>query len=227
MSSAQVKYVDAAGWCAQVLWMKSQLADNDILYDKVLIFCDHTSAIAISKNLLLHSRTKHTNIRYHFIRDHNLKEDIKLHFVPTDLQIADIFTKLPAEPNLTRLVAKLGILNIDNVLPNKEKALNDSLTSILNFFKYSAEVDTTSNTITFTLSYPSKPLSFDLGDFSSITRLIYIENYTALPPKETVKVALATLGLTDEKNPQLSSQELINKSPLRIVRIIKVSIMIL
>ncbi|GKB01473.1 hypothetical protein Tco_0829517 [Tanacetum coccineum] len=109
MSSAEAEYVVAAGCCAQVLWIKSQLADYDVLYDKVPILCDNTSAIAISNNPVLHSRTKHINMRYHFIRDHILKGDIELHFVPTELQLADIFTKPLAEPSFTRLVAELGL----------------------------------------------------------------------------------------------------------------------
>ncbi|GKB25668.1 hypothetical protein Tco_0865069 [Tanacetum coccineum] len=108
MSSAEVEYVVAVRCCAQVLWIKSQLADYDILYDKVPIFCDNKSVIAISNNPLVHSRTTHIEIRYHFIRDHIFKGDIKLHFVPTDLQLADIFTKPLAEPSFTRLVGELG-----------------------------------------------------------------------------------------------------------------------
>ncbi|GJW44022.1 hypothetical protein Tco_0072821 [Tanacetum coccineum] len=70
-------------------------------------------AIAISNNPVLHSRTKHIDIRYHFIRDHILKGDIELHFIPTEYQLADIFTKPLDEPTFTRLKAELGILNID------------------------------------------------------------------------------------------------------------------
>ncbi|GJT95818.1 retrovirus-related pol polyprotein from transposon TNT 1-94, partial [Tanacetum coccineum] len=124
MSSAEAEYV-AAGCCAQVLWIKSQLADYDVLYDKVPIFCDNTSVIAISNNPVLHSRTKHIDIRYHFIRDHILKGDIELHFVPTDLQLADIFTKPLAEPSFTRLVAELGMLNIEKHVSDKKKDLSD------------------------------------------------------------------------------------------------------
>ncbi|GJX01316.1 hypothetical protein Tco_0185229 [Tanacetum coccineum] len=108
MSSTKAKYVAAAGCCTQVLWIKSQLADYDVFYDKVPIFCDTTNVIAISNNPVLHSRTKHIDIMYHFIRDHILKGDIELLFVPTDLHLANIFTKLLAEPSFTRLVAKLG-----------------------------------------------------------------------------------------------------------------------
>ncbi|GJR34715.1 retrovirus-related pol polyprotein from transposon TNT 1-94 [Tanacetum coccineum] len=63
MSSDECEYVAAAGCCAQVLWIKSQLADYDILYSNVPIFCDNTSVIAISNNPVLHSMTKHIDIR--------------------------------------------------------------------------------------------------------------------------------------------------------------------
>ncbi|GKE70100.1 hypothetical protein Tco_1528172 [Tanacetum coccineum] len=113
MSSAEAEYVAATGCCASILWMKSQLSDYEIHYKMVPIFCDNTSAIAISNNPVLHSRTKHIDIKYHFIRDHILKEDIKLHFIPTEYQLADIFTKPLDEPTFTRLKVELGMLNID------------------------------------------------------------------------------------------------------------------
>ncbi|GJR83132.1 retrovirus-related pol polyprotein from transposon TNT 1-94 [Tanacetum coccineum] len=76
MSSTKAEYVAIAGCCVSILWIKSQLSDYDIHYKMVPIFCDNTSAIAISNNPVLHSRTKHVDIRYHFIRDHVLKGDI-------------------------------------------------------------------------------------------------------------------------------------------------------
>nr|GEY42851.1 retrovirus-related Pol polyprotein from transposon TNT 1-94 [Tanacetum cinerariifolium] len=97
MSSTEVEYVVATRCCANILWMKSQL-----------IFCDNTSAIAISNNLVMQSRTKHIDIRYHFIRDYVLKGDIELHFIPTQYQLADIFTKPLDEPTFKRLIVKLG-----------------------------------------------------------------------------------------------------------------------
>ncbi|GJY12458.1 retrovirus-related pol polyprotein from transposon TNT 1-94 [Tanacetum coccineum] len=127
MSSAEAGYIADVRCCAQLLWIKSQLADYDVLYDKVPIFCDNTSAIAISNNPVLHSRTKHIDIRYHFIIDHVLKGDIELYFVPIDLQLADIFTKPLAEPSFTRLVAELGNLNL--LLFQKPLASEVALTS--------------------------------------------------------------------------------------------------
>ncbi|GJX85488.1 retrovirus-related pol polyprotein from transposon TNT 1-94, partial [Tanacetum coccineum] len=98
----------AAECCANILWMKSQLTNYDIIYEKVPIFCDNTSAIAISNNTVLHSRTKHIDIRYHFIIDHILKGDIELHFIPTQYQLANIFTKPLDKPNFKRLIIELG-----------------------------------------------------------------------------------------------------------------------
>ncbi|GJX95345.1 hypothetical protein Tco_0351143 [Tanacetum coccineum] len=113
MSSAETKYVVAARCCANLLWMKSQLTDYDIIYEKVTIFCDNTNAIAISNNPV-HSRTKHIDIRYHFMRDYILKGDIELHFIPTQYQLSDIFTKPLDEPTFKRLIVELGMLNIDS-----------------------------------------------------------------------------------------------------------------
>ncbi|GJQ95879.1 retrovirus-related pol polyprotein from transposon TNT 1-94 [Tanacetum coccineum] len=107
MSSAEPEYLAAAGCCVNILWVKSQLTDYDIIYEKVPIFCDNTSAIAISNNPFLHSRTKHIDIRYHFIRDLILKGDIELYFIPTQYQLADIFTKPLDEPTFKRLIVEL------------------------------------------------------------------------------------------------------------------------
>ncbi|GKB63342.1 retrovirus-related pol polyprotein from transposon TNT 1-94, partial [Tanacetum coccineum] len=113
MSSAKVEDVATAGCCASILWMKSQFSDYDIHYKMVPIFYDNPSAISISNNPILHSRTKHIDIRYHFIRDYILKGDIELHFISTEYQLADLFTKPLDKPTFTRLKAELGMLNIN------------------------------------------------------------------------------------------------------------------
>ncbi|KAL8097891.1 hypothetical protein AgCh_030852 [Apium graveolens] len=76
----------------------------------VPIFCDNTSAIAITENPVQHSRTKHIDIKYHFIREHVMKGTVELHFVPSEKQIADIFTKPLNESTFTRLVSELALV---------------------------------------------------------------------------------------------------------------------
>ncbi|GJY81224.1 retrovirus-related pol polyprotein from transposon TNT 1-94 [Tanacetum coccineum] len=69
MSSAEAEYVALSASCAQVMWMRTQLMDYGFNYNKILLYCDSQSAIAISCNPVQHSRTKHINIRYHFIKE--------------------------------------------------------------------------------------------------------------------------------------------------------------
>ena len=66
----------------------------------------------ISNNPVQHSRTKHIDIRYHFIREHVMNGTVVLHFVPTADQIADIFTKPLDESTFSKLVCELGMLNM-------------------------------------------------------------------------------------------------------------------
>nr|GEW78022.1 hypothetical protein [Tanacetum cinerariifolium] len=98
LSTAKSEYVSLSACCAQVLWMRTQLTDYGYHFDKILIYCDSKSAIAISCNPVQHFRTKHIAVRYHFIKEHVEKGMIELYFVKTDYQLADIFTKaLPVD----------------------------------------------------------------------------------------------------------------------------------
>ncbi|KAI3772514.1 hypothetical protein L6452_03700 [Arctium lappa] len=107
-STAEVEYVAAGSCCAQILWMKNQLQDYDKFYSQVPILCDNSSAITIANNPMLHSRSMHIDIRYHFIRDHISKGDIELHFIPTDFRLADLFTKPMNETRFNFIVGSLG-----------------------------------------------------------------------------------------------------------------------
>nr|GFB08396.1 hypothetical protein [Tanacetum cinerariifolium] len=105
------EYVAVYGCCAQVLWMRTQLTDYGFFYDKVPIYCDLESAIAISCNPVQHTRTKHIDVRYHFIKDHVEKGTIELYFVGTEYQLADLFTKSLPEARFKFLVEKLGMMS--------------------------------------------------------------------------------------------------------------------
>jgi len=112
-STAEAEYVAAGSCCAQILWMKNQLRDYDQIFSKIPILCDNSSAIAIANNPVLHSRSKHIDIRYHFIRDHVSKGDVELHFIPTEYQLADLFTKPLDEARFKFLIGELGMINIE------------------------------------------------------------------------------------------------------------------
>ena len=91
LSTTEVEYVTVGSCCAQVLWMKQQLEEFGIAMDHISIKCDNTSAISLTKNPIQHSRTKHREIKHHFIRDHVQKGDIVLESIDTLNQFADIF----------------------------------------------------------------------------------------------------------------------------------------
>ena len=82
-----------------------------IKLDHIPIKCDNTSAINISKNPIQHSRTKHIDIRHHFLRDHVQIGDISLEFVDTNNQLADIFTKPLNEERLNFIKHDLGMID--------------------------------------------------------------------------------------------------------------------
>nr|GEX88331.1 retrovirus-related Pol polyprotein from transposon TNT 1-94 [Tanacetum cinerariifolium] len=111
ISIAESEYVAVSSCCAQVLWMRTQLIDYGFFYNKVPIYCDSKSAIAISCNLIQHTRTKHIDVRYHFIKDHVEKGTIELYFVGTEYQLVDLFMKSLPEARFKFLVKKLGMMS--------------------------------------------------------------------------------------------------------------------
>nr|GEU50611.1 retrovirus-related Pol polyprotein from transposon TNT 1-94 [Tanacetum cinerariifolium] len=112
LSITKAKYVSLSACCAQVLWMRTHLTDYGFHYNKIPIYCDSKSAIAISCNPVQHSRTKQIAIRYHFIKEHVEKGTIELYFVKTDYQLADIFTKVLPVDRFNYLVRCLGMRSL-------------------------------------------------------------------------------------------------------------------
>jgi len=73
--------------------MKHQLEDYNIFLNHIPLKCDSTSVINLTRNPIMHSRTKHIEVRHHFIRDHIIKGDYIIEFIDTNHQLEDIFTK--------------------------------------------------------------------------------------------------------------------------------------
>nr|GEU75587.1 ribonuclease H [Tanacetum cinerariifolium] len=95
----------------KVLWMRAQLMDYGFFFDKVPIYYDSKSAIAISCNPVQHTQTKHIDMMYHFIKDHVEKGTIELYFVGTEYQLTDLFTKSLPEARFKFLAEKLGMMS--------------------------------------------------------------------------------------------------------------------
>ncbi|GKE72809.1 hypothetical protein Tco_1534850 [Tanacetum coccineum] len=116
-------YFSAGKACQQALWMKQAHIDYDIRLDDVLIMCDNKGAINLSKNPVQHSRTKHIEIRHHFLRDNVQKGNISIEKVTSKDNIADILTKpLKCEVfNYLRLGLGMIELIMDSVPPSSQK----------------------------------------------------------------------------------------------------------
>ncbi|KAK6148389.1 hypothetical protein DH2020_019301 [Rehmannia glutinosa] len=111
--TAEAEYISTAFCCTQLLWMKQTLADYKCSFESVPIFCDNISAINIAQNLVHHNRTKHMEIRHHFLRDCVSKRKIEISFVPSQDQLADIFTKPLSSETFASIRARLGIMHIE------------------------------------------------------------------------------------------------------------------
>ncbi|GJR91755.1 ribonuclease H-like domain-containing protein [Tanacetum coccineum] len=197
MSSGEAEYVVA-------------LSDYDIYYKMVPIFCDNTSAIAISNNLVLHSRTKHIDIRYHFIRDHIHIGDIELNFIPTEYQLADIFTKPLDEPTFTRL--KNAFTNCPSVV--YQNFLKEFWSTAVAHDPFPSTDETEQRPlrkflIKFSVLNGKRPLTLDFNTFCSSTgldynngsRILSNSNFTKDPFKVTdIELTAYIIAVNNQKD---------------------------
>nr|GEY47423.1 hypothetical protein [Tanacetum cinerariifolium] len=114
-----------------VLWMRTQLTDYGFHFNKIPIYRDSKSAIAISCNPVQHSRTKHIVVRYHFIKEHVEKGTIELYFVKTYYQLADLFTKALPIDRFNYLVRRLVFSHVIQtfIVLNAQEKYNDMIHS--------------------------------------------------------------------------------------------------
>ncbi|GKB23576.1 hypothetical protein Tco_0862977 [Tanacetum coccineum] len=106
------EYVSAGKACQQALWMKQALIDYGICLDNISIMCNNKGAIDLSKNPVQHSRTKHIEIRHHFLRDNVQKGNISIEKVASEDNIADVFTKPLKREVFNYLRLGLGMMEL-------------------------------------------------------------------------------------------------------------------
>ena len=95
--------------------MKQTLQDIRVVFEEpIIIYCDNTSAISLSKNLIQHSKPKHIPIKYHYLRDQAANKNIKLEYIPIQEQVADIFTKHLSRDVFEYIRQKLGVILVPN-----------------------------------------------------------------------------------------------------------------
>ncbi|GJZ41257.1 retrovirus-related pol polyprotein from transposon TNT 1-94 [Tanacetum coccineum] len=109
MSSTEAEYIALSDCCAQVLWMRSHLTDYGLGFNKIPMYCDNKSVIALCCNNVQHSQSKHIDIRFQFIKEQVENGVVELYFVNTEYQLADIFTKALGRERIEFLINKLGM----------------------------------------------------------------------------------------------------------------------
>ncbi|GJR92763.1 hypothetical protein Tco_0264937 [Tanacetum coccineum] len=110
-STTRAEYVAAANCCGQVLWIQNQMLDYEFNFMNTKIYIDNKSTICIMKNPVFHSKTKHIEIRHHFIRDSYEKRLIQVIKIHTDHNVTDLLTKAFDVFRFNFLVASIGMLN--------------------------------------------------------------------------------------------------------------------
>ena len=113
LSTTEAEYVAMGGCVAQLLWMMHTLEDYELHYSKVKVLCDNVSTINLTKNPVHHSRTKHIEVKHHFIRDHVARGDIELLYVESKSNLADIFTKPLPEAEFISIRRELGLCLVE------------------------------------------------------------------------------------------------------------------
>ncbi|GJV37878.1 retrovirus-related pol polyprotein from transposon TNT 1-94 [Tanacetum coccineum] len=175
MSTAEAEYVSLSACCAQVIWMRTQLLDYGYKYFWIPMYCDSKSAIAISCNPIQHSKTKHIDIRYHFIKEHVEKGTAELYFVGTQYQLADLFTKALPKERFAYLVHRIVIIMAQqqhavDVHPDELCPPNKRYDPMDANKKIDFEQKTDSS-IDFMFMLDQKELSLTLDDFRTIFHL--------------------------------------------------------
>ncbi|GKB48870.1 putative ribonuclease H-like domain-containing protein [Tanacetum coccineum] len=114
------EYVAAANSHGQVLWIQNQMLDYGFNFMNTKIHIDNESTICIVKNPVFHSKTKHIEIRHHFIRNSYEKKLIQVIKIHTDHNVADLLTKAFDVSRFNFLIASIGILNLSNEIVYKK-----------------------------------------------------------------------------------------------------------
>ncbi|GJR67859.1 putative ribonuclease H-like domain-containing protein [Tanacetum coccineum] len=197
-STTEAEYVAASSYCGQVLWIQNQMLDYGYNFMNTKIYIDNESTICIVKNPVFHSKTKHIEIRHHFIRDSNEKKLIQMSKIHTDHNVADLLTKAFDVDRFQYLIE-----TNETVIKEWEDRMERAATiaSSLEVEQDSGNINTTQSMATLNESFPQSndpPLSRvnTLGSGEDIMKLKELMDlYTKLPEK--LRLFLRHLKLED------------------------------
>ena len=116
LSTTEAEFIAAASCACQTVWLKRVLKKLGLNQDKTtIIYCDSSSAIKLSKNPVMHGRSKHIDVRFHFLRELTKAGTVELIYCNTQDQIADIMTKPLKLDAFLKLRALLGVCSESDI----------------------------------------------------------------------------------------------------------------
>ena len=114
LSSTEAEYIALSMATQEAAWMQKMLNDLQACVSPLKIMEDNQGAIAIAKNPIAHARTKHIDIRFHYVREAIEEGIIEIEYCPTDVMIADLLTKPLSKEHFERLRQMMGLINLTN-----------------------------------------------------------------------------------------------------------------
>ncbi|XP_076901612.1 uncharacterized protein LOC143556071 [Bidens hawaiensis] len=121
LSSTEAEYIAVTGAACQAIWLRRILEDLDLQQEgPTVIFCDNKSTINLSKNPSHHSRAKHIELKYHFIREMVEQGKVVLQFCSTHEQVADVLTKQVTKEKFVFFRHQLGVMEFESRGHNEE-----------------------------------------------------------------------------------------------------------
>lgn len=115
LSTTEAEFISAAAGAAQSIWMMRVLERLEIKQSKCIILCDNSSTIKLSKNPVMHGKSKHIHVRFHFLRESTNQGEVKLVHCGTKDQLADIMTKALNREVFVKLRERLGMCSIEEI----------------------------------------------------------------------------------------------------------------
>ena len=113
LSTTEAEYIAAANCATQAVWLRRMLGELQHQQNgPTTIYCDNKSTIALTKNPMFHGRSKHIDIKHHYIRELVKDKEIVVEYCASEYQVADIFTKSLKADLFLKLKRKLGMQSL-------------------------------------------------------------------------------------------------------------------
>ncbi|KRX56900.1 Retrovirus-related Pol polyprotein from transposon TNT 1-94 [Trichinella sp. T9] len=131
LSSTEAEYMALSEACKEAIHLKQMIREITGLCKSVVLQSDNQSALKLARNPVFHARTKHIDIRYHFIREAAERKDVELRYLPTGQMVADVLTKGLFKPKHGKCISEMGLENLCGKSPKQFNNVGEVLGHIV------------------------------------------------------------------------------------------------